>query len=143
MRHALISLSLADPGRLLTATGGAMPTLTPFGRWLREQLRHRVARQPGLVGTRLRFAGCRVTLLVAAQVQAPPLVVALVVARALREETTIAARRAGWIEEGEALWGVAAESSLVVALTSARATSVRWPAAGTVRSSTRRRGPVQ
>ena len=103
MSRALLCLTLSTSAPALT--GGRGPTrLSPFGRWLHQQLSAASRQWPAVAFRRLLFEDPEVRLVLHLRHPAPPLVIGLAVARALQRETTSAARAAGWLEPGQKMW---------------------------------------
>ncbi|MEO5800512.1 MAG: hypothetical protein ABIZ70_02130 [Gemmatimonadales bacterium] len=138
MPRALIRLTLAATAPTPTRPLSDGPAiLTPFGRWLRQQLHRNAAGQPSVTVLRLLLQPTEVALLLECGGAAPPLVLVLALVRRLRAETTRGGRAQGWLAVADQLW---VGQELVVAATgevrSGRASAIPRRGAGRVRSST-------
>ncbi len=97
------ALTRTSPPLLLPSTA---PRLSGFGHWLRSQLEALQGEWRSASCVRLTFAASAIRLVCALPPHLPPFAAALAVARAVREESTWAARRAGWIARDGELWQV-------------------------------------
>lgn len=105
MTHVLLCLALSpNAPALIRAPAPAL--VSPFGRWLREQLMATVQRWPAVAVRRLRFSAAEARLTLVHRHPVPPLVAGLALARALQRGTAAAARTAGWLEAEAGLWRV-------------------------------------
>lgn len=95
------NLSAALPPLLLPA---AAERLSVFGHWLRGQIGALQGEWRSASCLRLTFAPRAIRLVCALPPSLPPLAAAIAIARALRQESTWAARRAGWIDREGTLW---------------------------------------
>ncbi len=117
MPRVLLCLALS-PSAPALIRADAPPRVSPFGRWLRQQVMVTARLWPAVAIHRLGFAAAEVRLTLVLRHPVPPLVAGLAVARALQRETTAAARAAGWLESGGELWRVG--GTVVVALAGGR-----------------------
>ncbi|MES2305496.1 MAG: hypothetical protein V4558_08310 [Gemmatimonadota bacterium] len=139
MARALIRLTLARsaPALLTHHCPDAALVLTPFGRWLRNQLHVSVSHCHGIVMERLLLRRLELVIVLTCRATAAPLVSTLACVGRVRGE---AARRAvahGWLTSADQLWG---SQELIVEVPplvrSGRVSAAPAPAAGRVRSLT-------